>query len=118
MAKQIETMREAIMKASVKNEVYGECGDPFTIMYSTSEPFDVNGYESAKMYCVQAFYGGVEVSLSLPNKVMLTFTTKVSERVENRKSFEKYGGCIYIHEPLTEAVAEAFMDKFNGFKAF
>ena len=47
MAKQIETMREAIMKASVKNEVYGECGDPFTIMYSTREPFDVNGYESA-----------------------------------------------------------------------
>lgn len=50
------------------------------------------------------------------NKTQVTFTNNVEERMEDRKSFDKYGGLIYIFEPITDKIATEISKKVFLFK--
>ena len=45
------------------------------------------------------------------NKTQVIFTTNVDAKKEDRDSYNKYGGLIYIFEPITDKIASEIMKK-------
>lgn len=75
---------------------------------SRDKKINIGDYSNLTPYAAQAG-DELKVSFNAPNSTMLIFSNKVQDRFEDRKSFEKYKGLIYIFEPLTEEVASEIL---------
>jgi hypothetical protein len=79
-------------------------GEPFNVVYLSAEnTINVGNYTDLKPYSAQSG-SETKVSFSAPNRTMVIFSNKVQNKFEDRSSFEKYGGLIYIFEPLSEDI--------------
>ena len=45
----------------------------------------------------------------------ITFTNAVTERIEDRESFEKYKGLIYLYIPMNQEHAKIFLNVINKY---
>ena len=78
----------------------------------SDEKMKIGEHDSAEPYSAQSYENGeTKVSFSLPQKRMLIYSTKVDKPFEDRKSYEKYGGLIYIYEPLSNEIASELLKK-------
>ena len=88
----------------IKNNAKKSSGCSSDCVYLNSEKINIAGYNNLQFYSAQAGINEVKVTFSnYPYQYI--FSTAVKEKIEDRKSFEKYGGLIYIIEPLTEELA-------------
>ena len=96
----------------LKNEQSGfEKSD---VMYLQGCPeISIYDFNNLKPYAAQAngYNGHVSVTFT-KNEYHILFTNGVTERQEDRKSFEKYGGYIYLYIPITDELAKMFIDTY------
>ena len=95
----------------LKNEQSGfEKSD---VMYLHGESISFDEFTDLKPYDAQAngYNGNVKVSFT-KKEYHITFTNGVTERQEDRKSFENYKGFIYVYIPITDELAKMFIDTY------
>ena len=70
----------------------------------------IGEYDGIKPYSAQASLNGEIVTVSFhKDNTQYQFTNSVTEKSEDRKSFEKYKGLIYVYIPLTDKLAESIL---------
>ena len=107
----VNKMENAIKKLSkrIRHRSKIATGEEGNVLYcGTNSLVDIGEYNDAKVYCAQASDSSVKVSFTLPNREMVTFSTNFDTKSVDKNSYEKYGGIIYIYEPLTEEIAQSF----------
>ena len=91
--------------------------DESYVVYLSSEKdklFKISEYDGIKPYSVQASYDGTLAVRFSKGDYQYNFTNSVSEKKEDRESFEKYGGIIYVYIPLTNEIASEILSKVMG----
>jgi hypothetical protein len=79
--------------------------------FGSNEKMKIGDHEDAVPYSAQSYENGeTKVSFNLPGK-MIVYSTKVDKPFEDRKSYEKYGGIIYLYEPLDNKIAAELLQK-------
>jgi hypothetical protein len=79
----------------------------------SGKPLSIGSYKDITPYSAQVT-GDNEFKVSFSdgkNRTQVIFTTNVDERKEDRDSYNKYGGLIYIFEPITDKLASEIMKK-------
>ena len=77
--------------------------DDGNVLYIHSkDPVVISEWEDCKMYSCMAGSREARVDFRLPDRKQLILSTNVKERSIDRKSYDNYGGTMYILEPLTE----------------
>jgi len=114
IANGLELLKNKIRNISKKMQYDGESGYGGYVIYldKDKDKIEINTYTNLSPYSAQAS-DEVSVSFNAPNKTMIIFSTNVSERFEDNKSFEKYGGIKYIYEPLTNKIASEIIEKIK-----
>jgi predicted ABC-type ATPase len=80
------------------------------VVYLNDDTLNIGDYKDIKLYSAQADADG-EVSVTLvKSPYSFKFTNAVDEKIEDRSSYDKYGGLIYIIEPLTESIAKLLLE--------
>jgi nitrogen fixation protein len=80
------------------------------VVYLNDDTLNIGDYKDLKLYSAQADSDG-KVSVTLiKHPYSVTFTNAVDEKIEDRSSYDKYGGSIYIIEPLTESIAKLLLE--------
>ena len=84
------------------------------VMYLHGRPeISIYDFNNLKPYAAQANgYSGHVIVTFTKNEHQITFTNEVTERQEDRKSFEKYSGFIYVYYPITNELAKMFIDTY------
>lgn len=84
------------------------------VMYLHGRPeISIYDFNNLKPYAAKANgYNGHVIVSCTKNEYHITFTNKVTERQEDRASFEKYGGFIYVYIPITDELAKMFIDTY------
>ena len=114
----IELLKNKIRNISKEMTVDGQKGYGGYVVYLTGDrKIQIGKHSDLTPYSSQSG-NSTEVSFNAPGKKMVIFSTSVTEPFEDRKSFEKYGGIIYIYEPLTEKIASEIIDKIDTFKKY
>jgi hypothetical protein len=76
----------------------------------SSDPIVISEWENCKMYSCNASSREVRVDFSLPDRKQLILSNCIKESSIDRKSYDNYGGIMYILEPLTEEIAETILE--------
>jgi hypothetical protein len=90
---------------------------PSNVVYgagkNNKKKFNIEEYDDVNLYSAQAHDdNSISIAFSKhPNHII--FTNTVKEKKEDRKSFEKYGGCIYLYNPMTEKIASKILKMYN-----
>ena len=80
------------------------------VVYLNDDTLNIGDYKDLKLYSAQADSDG-KVSVTLEkHPYSVKFTNAVDEKIEDRSSYDKYGGSIYIIEPLTESIAKLLLE--------
>ena len=80
------------------------------VVYLNDDTLNIGDYKDLKLYAAQADSDG-KVSVTLEkHPYSVKFTNAVDEKIEDRSSYDKYGGSIYIIEPLTESIAKLLLE--------
>jgi translation initiation factor 2 beta subunit (eIF-2beta)/eIF-5 len=111
----VNLLREKIRNAS--SNMY-EGAKSNVVYFGSNDKLKLDNYTDLIPYSAQGYTDEVQISFNSPNKTMITFSNKVLERFEDRKSFEKYGGIIYIYEPLTKKIASNILKKVDLLKKY
>lgn len=70
----------------------------------------IGEYDGIKPYSAQAYLNGEIVTVSFQkDNTQYQFTNSVTEKTEDRSSFEKYKGLIYVYIPLTDKLAASIL---------
>ena len=91
-------------------------GESCNVVYVDSVKMSIGGYKDLTPYSLQVPISKASVTFNAPNRTMVTFSEGVNERIEDRKSYEKYGGLIRILEPLTDEIAKEVLTKIERLK--
>jgi hypothetical protein len=76
----------------------------------SSDPVVISEWENCKMYSCNASSREVCVNFNLPDRKQLILSNCIKESSIDRKSYDNYGGIMYILEPLTEDIAETILE--------
>jgi DNA repair protein RadC len=117
----IKILHDTIRNISEKMEVYGESGYGGYVVYSSNpnQKLNIYNYKELRPYSSQALEPvETQVSFMAPNNTAIIFDNLVKEKFEDRKSYEKYKGLIYIYEPLTNEIAKEILEKLFEKKKF
>lgn len=95
--------------------INGEHGEEGNVLYLGGDKMTIGDYPDLKPYSAQSDHRGTSIAFTAPDRRQVSFTTTFSERAEDRKSYDKYGGIYYIYEPLTEQIASEIMGKVARF---
>ena len=76
----------------------------------SSDPIVISEWENCKMYSCNASSREVRVDFSLPDRKQLILSNCIKESSIDRKSYDNYGGIMYILEPLTEEISETILE--------
>ena len=112
-----ETSTERLISV-IRDTAEKSSGDPSSVVYLRSEKgqvYQIGEYDGLNPYSAQASEKKVEVSFTKGN-TQYVFTNEYEELKENRNSFEKYGGLIYMFIPMTNAIAAEIMSKVMAVK--
>jgi hypothetical protein len=85
----------------------------YVVYLDGKKTVSIGSYKDITPYSAQVT-GDNEFKVSFSdtkNKTQVIFTTNVDERKEDRDSYNKYGGLIYIFEPITDKLASEIMKK-------
>ena len=110
----IALLNKKIRKAS--KTIY-EDSESNVVYLSSNNKISIGGYDNLTPYAAQSG-NEVKVSFVAPDRTMLTFSNVVETKFEDRKSFDKYGGVIYIYEPLTKEIAGEILSKVDTLKKY
>lgn len=108
----IEKLQEAIR---LKNKQYGL--EESDVMYlHNSTKISVDEFTDLKPYSARqsSYNGKVNIAFS-KHPYQITFTNAVTERIEDRESFEKYKGLIYLYIPMNQEHAKIFLNVINKY---
>ena len=75
----------------------------------SSDPVVISEWENCKMYSCNASSREVRLNFNLPDRKQLILSNCIKESSIYRKSYDNYGGIMYILEPLTEEIAETIL---------
>ena len=106
----IKKLNEAIRLRNKESE-FGESD----VMYLHGKSImNIDDFIGLKPYAAQAngYNGHVKVSFS-QHPYHITFSNGVTEKTEDRESYEKYGGLIYQYVPMTNEHAKMFLKHFK-----
>jgi hypothetical protein len=85
----------------------------YVVYLDGKKPISIGSYKDITPYSAQVT-GDNEFKVSFSdgkNRTQVIFTTNVDARKEDRDSYNKYGGLIYIFEPITDKLASEIMKK-------
>jgi hypothetical protein len=113
-----EFVTEAAKLKSLYDNIYSTSMDQngaysYVVYLDRKKPISIGSYKDITPYAAQVT-GDNEFTVSFSdskNKTQVVFTTDVDERKEDRDSYNKYGGLIYIFEPITDKLASEIMKK-------
>ncbi len=109
-------MKIEILSNEIRERSRAIDGDASNVVYLSAESgTNIGKYTDLKPYSAQSG-NETKVTFCAPNKTMVIFSDKVQSNFEDRTSFEKYGGLIYIFEPLGEDIAADIMPLFINLK--
>jgi len=83
-------------------------GEPYFVIYLHSQDEVCIGGNMLRPYCISS-QGELKASFNAPNRTIVTYSDKVTERLVDTKSYEKYGGLKYIYEPMTNEIASEIL---------
>ena len=99
----IKSLYDAIHNIEESDVVY---------LHNDQTKMSIGTYKELKPYSAQVTEEGkFKVSFTAPERTHVIFGNNIKERFVDRKSFEKYGGIIYIFEPMTDKIAAEIMKK-------
>lgn len=102
------------LNSLIREKAKKSSGDPSNVFYIGSEKGEtvkIGEYDGLKPYSAQAYSDG-ELKVSFgKDGTHFIFTNSITEIKEDRKSYEKYRGLIYLYIPLTEMHASEIIEK-------
>lgn len=100
------------MKSTEKlqKKISNRSNDGNVLYIHSKNPVVISEWEDCKMYSCKAGSRELRVDFSLSDRRQLILSTLVEERSIDRKSYDNYGGIMYILEPLTEEIAETILE--------
>ena len=100
------------MKATEKlhKKISDRSWDGNVLYIHSSNPVVISEWENCKMYSCIAGSREARVDFRLPDRKQLILSTNVKESSIDRKSYDNYGGIMYILEPLTEEISETILE--------
>lgn len=96
------------LTAVIEDKTPGDYGNVWYLSSEKGEVFDIDQYDGLKPYSAQVSGGETVVSFQ-KGRTMYIFSNLVAEVKEDRDSFEKYGGIIYVRIPLTNKIASQIL---------
>lgn len=97
-----------LLAKKIRNKTKG----PNVHYFGSNEKMKIGEYDDAVPYAAQSYENGeTKVSFSLPQRKMLTYSSEVEKPFEDRKSYEKHGGLIYVYEPMNSEIATELLKK-------
>ena len=100
------------MKSTEKlhKKITDRSDDGYVLYIHSKDPVVVSEWDDCELYSCKAGSRELRVDFRLPDRKHLILSTLVEERSIDRKSFDNYGGIMYILEPLTEEIAETILE--------
>lgn len=84
---------------------------------SGKDKISIGTFKELQPYAAQVIGSGkIKVSFTAPERTQVTFTNDIENGFEDRDSYEKHGGLIYIFEPMTNKIAAEIMKKVDRFR--
>jgi len=115
----IEILKNKVGDLSALESYDGVKGNRGLVVYIQSEEkTDISNYENLKPYAAKSSPDSVRVSFSGDGRRHISFSSNATERNEDRESYDKNGGLIYINEPMTNAIAAEILSKLKIFKSY
>jgi hypothetical protein len=114
-----EFVNEATKLKSLYDNIYSASMDQYEdfsyVVYlnGNKKTVSIGSYKDITPYAAQVT-GNNEFKVTFgdsKNRTQVIFTTDVDARKEDRDSYNKYGGLIYIFEPITDKLASEIMKK-------
>jgi hypothetical protein len=124
--KNIKTFESFVFEGAKSNSLYdkiynmakaGSGESSSDVVYLGGDKLSIGSYKELTPYSAQVT-GDKEFKVSFSdskNRTQVIFTTNVKERTEDRTSHDKYGGLIYVSEPMTDKIAGEIMKKVSRF---
>jgi hypothetical protein len=115
-----EFVTEAAKLKSLYDNIYSTSMDQngvssYVVYLDGKKPISIGSYKDITPYSAQVT-GDNEFKVGFSdskNRTQVVFTTDVDARKEDRDSYNKYGGLIYIFEPITDKLASEIMKKVS-----
>ena len=98
----------------IRNKAKKLLGDESDVYYISSEKdetYKIDEYDGLKPYSAKANSNGKFNVTFQKNETQYNFTNSITEKFENRESYEKYKGLIYIAIPITEKISSEILSK-------
>lgn len=92
----------------IQNKAKNTTGCSSDCVYLNSDKINIASYTDIKFYSAQSGEKSTKITFS-NYPYQISFCSNIIEKFEDRKSFEKYGGLIYIFEPLTDDLANIIL---------
>jgi len=113
-----QVVNEAAKLKSLYDNIYSTSMDQngaysYVVYLDGKKPVSIGSYKDVTPYAAQVT-GDNEFKVTFgdtKNRTQIIFTTNVDARKEDRDSYNKYGGLIYIFEPITDKLANEIMKK-------
>ena len=113
-----EFVNEAAKLKSLYDNIYSTSMDQYeeysyVVYLSSKKTVSIGSYKELTPYAAQVT-GDNEFKVTFSdskNRTQVIFTTNVDAKKEDRDSYDKYGGLIYIFEPITDKIASEIMKK-------